>query len=264
LIFDAALAGGCGLGVGIGAYLVVSFGLMVRYTERRAMSAHARELLREAFWVVLLQPIAPLWYVVGARMGRGRGSVPIVFVHGYMQNRVDFVWLARALRREHVGRMYGFNYPWMFGIRRNADRLARFVESVCREAAVDHVDLVCHSMGGLVACEYMHDAGHRVRRCVTIASPHAGITWRGPVIGRGAVELQRGSAYLAHVAQRKLSAPTLSIHSSHDNVVHPPLASKLAHRGGEDFVVEGRGHLAILFADETVSCIVRFLTSAVA
>lgn len=259
MLLELGAAVGLGLSVAITAYMLVSFGVMLRHTAPRPVGALLVEMARELFWVALLQPIAPLWYLVGRRMGRGTGGVPVVFVHGYMQNRVDFVWIARRLRKEPVGPMFGFNYPWMLDLAACTRRLGRFVERVCRETGAERVDLVCHSMGGVLATELTRDAGHRVRRCVTIASPHAGITWRGPLLGSGVVELRRGSAYLEAAALRPVAVPTLSVHSTHDNVVHPPMSSTLAHRGGEDLVVAGRGHFAILFAPATCDAVAQFL-----
>ena len=259
MALELGAAVGLGLSVPVGSYMLVSFGLMLRHTEPRPKLALLREMSRELFWVMLTQPIAPLWYLVGRRMGRGRGGAPVVSVHWYRQNRIDFVWIARRLRAAAVGPMYGFNYPWMLAIGACASRLDRFVEAICAETGAEHVDLVCHSMGGVVATEYMQNASRRVRRCVTIASPHGGIAWRGPVIGRGIAQLRAGSEYLAVASDRPLPVPTLSIHSTHDNVVHPPTSSRLQHRGGADFVVEGRGHFAILFAAQTSARLASFL-----
>src|SRR5262249_53334424 len=153
------------------------------------------------------------------------------------------------LRHARVGAMYGFNYPWWSTIGGNARRLARFVERVCEDESAEQADLVCHSMGGLVALEYMKHDTRRVRRCVTIASPHAGIVWRGPLLGFGARDLRRASAYLTGLGSVALPVPTLSIYSAHDNVVHPPETSTLSHRGGEDALLEGGlGHFSMLFS----------------
>ncbi|WP_218275531.1 hypothetical protein, partial [Pseudomonas sp. MPR-R3A] len=92
---------------------------------------------------------------------------------------------------------------------------------VCRERGVERVDLVCHSLGGVVATEYLRHGGARVRRCVTIASPHAGVAWRGPIIGACADELRAGSDHALARAEHALPVPCLSIFSTHDNVVHP-------------------------------------------
>src|SRR5262245_31879672 len=113
---------------------------MLRHTDPRPWSGLLLEMARETVWCFLLQPILPLWYVLGRRMGSGEGT-PVVFVHGYMQNRVDFLGIASALRRASVGPLYGFNYPWMLDIATCARRLERFLDRVRRETGKDKVDL---------------------------------------------------------------------------------------------------------------------------
>jgi pimeloyl-ACP methyl ester carboxylesterase len=286
--------------VGIAAYAFGSFLLMARHVGARQLRPSLRELSREVLVAALTQPMLPLFYLVGYRMdaffarrgkeglarvaaeaGAGRdvpsdaqaiataeaagrtGDVPIVFVHGYMQNRVGFLGLARALAARGVGPMFGFNYPWFASLASNAERLDRFVGKICDETGAAAVDLVCHSMGGLVAMEMMRDeARHealKVRRCVTIATPHAGVMWRGPLLGVGATSLRRGSKLLEAHAGAKLSVPTLSVYSTHDNVVHPKESSSLALRGGRDLEIDGPGHLAILFAPEVAEHVAAFL-----
>ncbi|MDB4946286.1 MAG: hypothetical protein JWP97_5820 [Labilithrix sp.] len=261
----AAVGSAAALAGGIAVYVLGSFLLAARHATARRRGQSLRELFREAWIAALTQPLLPLYYVIGRRMGRGKpGGVPIVLVHGYMQNRVGFLGLARALARKGLGPTYGFNYPWFTPIASNARRLERFVERVCAETGSPAVDLVCHSMGGLVAMEMMADEARRktlkVRRCVTIASPHAGVMWRGPLLGFGAGSLRRGSQLLTAQAGLKVAIPTLSIFSTHDNMVFPKESSSLALRGGTDIEVEGLAHLAILFSPRVHEHVAAFLT----
>lgn len=247
------------LGGGILVYVVGSFVLMRRHVDRRPASRHLLEALREIAWAALTQPLLPLFYIVGRRLARGEGT-PVVVVHGYTQNRVDFLRIARGLARAGLGPVYGFNYPWFASVRSNARRLARFCDGVRRETGGARVDLVAHSLGGLVAMEYVHDDGpDHVRRLVTIASPHAGIAWRGPIVGAGGSQMRHGSAFLVERARREVPVPCLSVYSSHDNIVHPPATSMLVGRGARDHAVAHVGHLAILFDPGVVRAVVDFL-----
>lgn len=248
--------------IGIGIYACGSFWLMGRHVPGRGLVATLRSLVNEIFVASITQPILPLWYVIGRRMGAGKG-VPIIFVHGYMQNRIDFVPLARALARRGIGPSFGFNYPWWGSVESNAARLEKFVARICEETGRSKVDLVCHSLGGLVALEMMRDeAKHedlKVRRCVTIASPHAGVMWRGPVIGVSGTSLRRGSKLLELQAGVKIAVPCLSVYSTHDNVVFPKESSMIAARGGRDVEVANLGHLAILFSPAVADHVATFL-----
>ncbi len=252
------------LGVGIFVYVAGSFLLMRAHVAPRPHHRALREALREAMWAWRTQPLLPLYYFVGHRLapapgknaGTGAGT-PVVVVHGYTQNRVDFLGLARACRRAGVGPVYGINYPWFGSIRGNARRLSRFIERVARETGAPRVDLVAHSLGGLVAMEYLHtDGSARVRRIVTIASPHAGVPWQGPIPGKAGDSMRAG--LVAH-ASKPVPVPCLSLYSTHDNVVHPPSTSELAHRGAQDRAFEHTGHLSILFAEEVQEAVIEFL-----
>jgi pimeloyl-ACP methyl ester carboxylesterase len=260
--------------VGVGVYVFVSFALMSRHVGTRQLGVSLRALLGELWVAGVTQPLLPLFYLVGRRMDRlfvRRGPedarttprIPIVFVHGYMQNRIGFIGLARALARRGLGPMFGFNYPWFTSIDANARRLDRFIARICKETGSAVVDVVCHSMGGLVAVEMMRKQAERderrVRRCVTIATPHAGVLWRGPLIGFGATDLRRGSKWLVTQAGQKLAVPCLSIYSTHDNIVHPKETSSLVLRGGRDVEVEGPAHLAILFSPKVAEHVASFL-----
>ena len=267
----AGLAGGTvALTFGILVYVLGSFLLMGPHAPRRPFGAAAREMLREVFFAGVTQPLLPLFYLVGRRMDSfllaraNAGKTPVVFVHGYMQNRVGFLGLARALTRRGLGPLYAINYPWFASLSSNAARLDRFIQGVLAETGAAAVDLVCHSMGGLVAMEMMRDEARRdslkVRRLVTIASPHAGVAWRGPILGAGGAGLRRGSKLLEAHAGYTLAVPCLSVFSTHDNIVHPKATSSLAQRGGRDFEVDGAAHLSILFSPVVSEQVARFLS----
>ncbi len=235
--------------LGAFGYLGVTYTLMRAHTEPRPLRSALRSVLFELLCVVIVQPLLPLFYVFGRRMGRGpAGGVPIVFVHGYFQNRVDFVFLARALRQAGLGPCFGFNYPFLASVEANSRRLARFCREVLAETGAPQLDLVCHSLGGLVGLELVRQDAAHVRRCVTVASPHAGVAFPGPILGASGRDLRRGSELLRVHEGTRAGVPVLSIFSSHDNVVHPKLTSALAARGGEDLEVAHFGHFGILFS----------------
>lgn len=240
-------------------YTFFSYAVAHRFVAPRPLRALLSHATREAVLSLFVQPLLPLFFFVGRRLGGRAKGQPIVFVHGYFQNRVDFLYLARVLSKAGLGPLYGVNY-WSFGaIERSAATLARFVEQVCEEQGVPTVDLVCHSLGGLVAAEFARTHPARVRRCVTIASPHAGIAWPGPVLGPSGAQMRRKGQYLAERAHLPWEMPLLSIYSSHDNVVYPAATSAREHVGGTDLVIDGPGHFAILFHPRAAEATREFL-----
>jgi triacylglycerol lipase len=241
-------------------YLLGSFFLMARHVSPRPGQRHVAAMWHEFYYVLITQPLIPIYFFVGRRLGRGQG-IPMIFVHGYFQNRADFLWLAKQFRKAGRGPLYGFNYPWFDSVDRNVPRLARFVERVCEENGAERVTLVAHSLGGLVSMEFAHSpAGkRRVAHCITIGTPHAGVTWRGPILGKVAKELRAGGEFTAERVERAVITPTLSIYSTHDNIVHPPSTSELAARGGSDVAIDGVGHLSLLYSPEVARVLIDFI-----
>lgn len=242
-------------------YVVISFGLLWRAVPAPPFGSRLRIMSRELVLAALVQPLLPLFYLVGRKMGAGKGQ-PIVLVHGYFQNRADFLGIVRRFRREGLGPLYGFNYPWMDTTARNVERLARFIATVCEETGRPSVDLVAHSMGGLVCLEYVADESFktRVRRCVTIATPHAGVLWGGPILGAASREIRATSPFLLERKTRVVGVPCLSLFSPADNIVFPATTSALALRGGTDKEAPPAGHFSILFDPTVIAEAAAFLS----
>jgi triacylglycerol lipase len=241
-------------------YLFGSFFLMAAHVSPRPGERQITAMARELYYVLITQPLIPVFFFIGRRFSGGDG-VPIIFVHGYFQNRADFWWLARQLHKADKGPLYGFNYPWFDSVDPNVGRLDRFVEKACAETGADKVSLVAHSLGGLVCVDYAHSprGRDRVAHCITIGTPHAGVRWRGPIPGRVARQLRAEGAFFTERRDRTLTAPTLSVYSTHDNIVYPPATSELASRGGRDVAVDGLGHLSLLYSPEVASVLVAFI-----
>ncbi len=82
--------------------------------------------------------------------------------------------------------VFAFPYDWRMDLRQSAAELADFVEEVIARTrllrhytgyeAIEQVDLVGHSMGGLVVCEYVSQFGNarRIGKVVTLGTPFLG------------------------------------------------------------------------------------------
>jgi len=244
--------------LGIAVYVGVTFGLAYAHTPKRGLFRTFGYAFRESVLAAFVTMLFPIYVAVGHK--RGKGTHPVILVHGYTQNRADFVYMSLVLRGRGLGPIYGFNYFSFADIRTSGKKLQRFIEVVTKDTGSETVDLVCHSMGGLVARHCIRLEPHRVRRCVTIASPHSGVRFRGPVIGRGARQLRAGARFLMELSGTPLGVPMLSIFSTHDNIVAPAAAAaSLEPWGGRDFVVDHVGHLTILFDKRVASAVADFL-----
>ncbi|WP_200301864.1 alpha/beta fold hydrolase [Streptomyces adelaidensis] len=102
---------------------------------------------------------------------------PVVLLHGFIDNRSVFVLLRRTLAQHGNRHLESLNYsPLTCDIRKAAELLGRHIEDICERTGQAQVDIVGHSLGGLIARYYVQRLGgdQRVRTLVTLGTPHGG------------------------------------------------------------------------------------------
>jgi pimeloyl-ACP methyl ester carboxylesterase len=193
------------------------------------------------------------------------GPRPIVVVHGYAMNRANFLPLARRLAAAGLGPITGFEY-WSLGKTADAARaLAAYVEELCAATGAREVDLIGHSMGGVVSRYYVQLGGGdpRVRHLITIGSPHHGTDISAVGIGRPAKELFFGSVLLQRLEAARPPAHTriTVIWSRSDAMVpgrHQAHIPDPEHRI-EELVYDDLGHLSMLVDRRVAAAIIERL-----
>ncbi|WP_149184965.1 triacylglycerol lipase [Streptomyces sp. TRM49041] len=178
---------------------------------------------------------------------------PVLLLHGLSDNRSVFVLLRRALARDGTRHVEALNHsPLTCDLRAAARRLARHVEDVCARTGRQEVDLVGHSLGGLVARYYVQrlSGDRRVRTVITLGTPHTG-TSAVPLADVHPLirQMRPGSGVL-----RELAAPSpgcrtrfVSFWSDLDLWMTPAEAARLDHPDliTRNIQVIGIGHLAL-------------------
>lgn len=108
--------------------------------------------------------------------GTPDGHPPLVFVHGLGGSRGDFLPMAWYLWLRGRKRSYRIHFDNGQGIDEMAEALARFVEEVVEATGEPQVEVVGHSLGGVLARIALaeHDLPARVRTLITLGTPHHG------------------------------------------------------------------------------------------
>ena len=103
------------------------------------------------------------------------GRLPVVLVHGLGSNRGTWTPLRAFLRLHGHRRLYAFGYE-AGSIEEHGRNLAAFIDEVLAATGAAKVDLVAHSLGGIVSRYALQRAGaaNKVRQLITLASPHGG------------------------------------------------------------------------------------------
>jgi pimeloyl-ACP methyl ester carboxylesterase len=193
---------------------------------------------------------------------RTKGPRPIVVLHGYAQSRASFLPLACRLGRAGLGPIYGFEY-WTLGrTAAAARRLGWFVDEVRRATSAADVDVIGHSMGGVVGRYYVAlDGGDgAVNHLITIGSPHTGTEISRIGIGHPSRELVLGSALLTRLAAAPPPARTRTtvVWSRGDALV--PGGRQHAFPGGEVIMYPDLGHVALLVSRRVARAVIARLS----
>ena len=194
------------------------------------------------------------------------GRIPVVMIHGYFSNRGYFGPLVRALESRGVAPIYTPSFPAAFtSIEDYVARLAEYIESLAAASAAPQVILVAHSMGGLAARAYLCAHGaRRVRRLITIASPHNGTVHARFGSGANAKQMELASDFLRDLCGREgetgPACGVTSIYTPHDNLVAPQDTSRLPW--ARNIAIPGRGHVDILASDRLAAIVLKELQEA--
>jgi alpha/beta hydrolase fold len=191
------------------------------------------------------------------------GSTPVLLVHGYFSNRGYFRPVVRALEARGVAPIFTPNFPAAFAAIENfTEELHLEIERIVAATGRPQVILICHSMGGLAARAYLCAHGSsRVRKLVTIGSPHNGTVHARFGAGPNAKQMNRGSPFLGELCakegERGPECGVTSIYTPHDNLVAPQDSSRLPW--ARNIPIPGRGHVDILASERLVAVLVKEL-----
>ncbi len=217
----------------------------------------AREFLALAA-ATLLHPFG--WIRSKHRTPREAGQRTIVLIHGYLANASCFTALRAYLRLMGHTAILSFEYRPGDSVEAAAIGLKCFLK---RHVRGGRIDLVCHSLGGLVARSYLSDLGgaRRVDRCIMLGTPLRGTYnayWLG---GRAGRDLRPGSRLLKRLRHLSVAARRVqftSIVAASDNIVIPRVFAATR----DTVVVPGLGHTGLLFSYRVFRVIAERLASA--
>lgn len=178
---------------------------------------------------------------------------PVLLLHGLFHNRA--VWFLMKQRLEQCGfTVVTVNLPPFEMVETLVRRISETIEETLVTYDVEQVDIVGHSMGGLLARYYIEIMGgdNRIGRCLLLGTPNAGSKVAPFALSPMGRDLMPGSNFLTELNSAPLSSSVryVTIYSRHDNLVIPSESAELP--GAESIEVEWLGHSSLLFHRETI------------
>jgi triacylglycerol lipase len=178
--------------------------------------------------------------------------IPVVLVHGLVDNRSVFTVMRRSLRRRGFAQVCTWNYsPLLRDVESAAAALDAHIERICQETGHDRVHVVGHSLGGLVARYLVQrlDGDRRVESLVTLGTPHGGTRWAQVLPTPLVRQLRPGSPLLQELAEPAPGCRTriTAVYSDLDPVLVPSRVGRCDHPDlqARNVLVRGVGHMSL-------------------
>ena len=178
--------------------------------------------------------------------------IPVLLVHGLVDNRSVFSVMSLSLRRRGFAHVCTWNYsPLLTDVARGAADLGAHIERICEQTGHDRVHVVGHSLGGLISRYYVQRlrGDRRVASLVTLGTPHAGSAWAHVVPTPLIRQLRPGSPVFRELAEPApdCRTPITAVYSDLDQMVVPTSSGRCDHPDlhARNVLVRGVGHLSI-------------------
>ncbi len=157
---------------------------------------------------------------------------PVVFVHGFLGSTlVNFSAMIGWFKNDGYpsNHLNYYTYNSLKGVKAGAYTLRSKVNAALSKTGKSKVDLVCHSMGGLVARYYMKKLGgaSKVDQVVYVATPHRGTSWGYVVwLTQAGRDMMYNSSIIRSVNGY---CPGMSLWSSCDEIIIPNSSANMGY-----------------------------------
>jgi|GEM_PF-6926035 len=181
---------------------------------------------------------------------------PVLFIHGWTETRRNWRWIIKHLSLFITNRhFYTINLkPIDATLETYAPQIKAKIEEILDNSKQDKVVLVGHSMGGVLARDYVRTNGAEdVETIITLGSPHKGTTLGFLALGTAVKQMLPNCEYLNELAKDE-NIKQVDVHciaSVHDNLVVPFHNAWLDH--STNYMVTHYGHVSMMKAPHTFS-----------
>ena len=224
-----------------------------------------------AIWLLLLETgcllltiaLRPLGWLPERLPDAGQeNQTPIILLHGLFQNRSCMYWLQYQLRATGYTRVISISTPPWRDLETLTEKLAKKVDELNIKWNAEKVILIGHSMGGIIARNYIQNRGgnKHTLAMITIGSPHHGSKLAPFAVSSMGKLLLPGSEFLRQFNQVNWpqEVKAFSLFTRYDNIVLPAETAKMD--GAQNIELDGMGHTSLLFHPKSIQSVTRTLS----
>ena len=193
-------------------------------------------------------------------------QTPILLIHGYRQNQMDWIWFRYQLKNQDLGPIYSINlHPATASIAQLAHLVKNKVQAIQQETGQSKIILIGHSMGGLVSSYYAEFLAEpsQVLSVITLGSPFQGTKLAALGCGQNVLEMAPHSKFLKEITERLQHSTVEYRHvaSKIDNLIVPWQSAlpPTPPKENDQLILDDHGHLQLLISPTVLDQVVKWL-----
>lgn len=222
----------------------------------------SRLVVMESCLVYLTLLMHPFGWLLPEEKNRQPGNgPPLLLLHGLFHNRMCWWWVKLRLRRLGWTDLHSIYLPPWRNEEVLTEQVAKKIDALRHARGIEKVNLVGHSMGGILARNYLQLRGgkDKVARLVMLGSPNHGSKLAPFAMTRLGRPLMPGSAFLQklNAAPFPEGVPVNNIFTRHDNLVVPSTLARV--EGIAEIELAGLGHVSLLYHPRAFASLVQAL-----
>ena len=206
-------------------------------------------ILPELFFNLVTVLVIPFGLLNSKNHYMQRGETPVLLLHGLFDNQASWFWFKRKLKQQGIGNVVSLNLSSWHNEEVLTELLAKRVDELRHQLGVNRVHLVGHSMGGMIARNYIQLRGGRdkVDCLICLGSPHHGSKLAPFSFVPLGKQLIPGCDFLTRLNAAEIpeEVALTNIYTGKDNMVLPNSNNHLSW--GEAVALDGMGHTSLIY-----------------
>ena len=206
-------------------------------------------IVPEFFFNTITIMLIPYGLFQRKELATQRGETPILLLHGLFVNRSCWFWFKRQLRQQGFKNIVTINLSNGHSEETLAELVSKQVDELRLQLGVNKVHLIGHSMGGMIARNYVQLRGgeDKVDQLICLGSPHHGSKLATFAIAPLGKLLIPDSDFLQRLKRAPIpeKVQLTNIYTNKDNMVLPNSSNHLPW--GTAVELDRIGHTSLIY-----------------
>ncbi|MFK5926763.1 MAG: alpha/beta hydrolase [Desulfuromusa sp.] len=217
--------------------------------NRKNLQLIIKLIIPEVFLDFITITTIPFGLINRKNQALQRNETPILLLHGLFVNQACWFWFKHRLRKNGFKNLVTMNLSSWHSEEALTELLAKRIDELRHQLGVNKVHLIGHSMGGMIARNYVQlRGGHdKVEQLICLGAPHHGsklATFSLDPLGKLLIP---NSDFLVRLNSAPIpeNIQLTNIYTNKDNMVLPNSNNHLPW--GKAVELDGMGHTSLIY-----------------